>query len=156
MELNPQKRLNCKEALSHPWYVLSSMYHSIIHLSTSLLYLCICSSCESIYLPMHAIILSIYWLLHLSINSSIHLSLYSSIHLYFSHRISADVARDVNIHESVSAQMKKGAAKAKWKVNISLLFDNIINISRYITCLTIISLYIKFVYNIIVIINTWL
>ena len=31
-------------------------------------------------------------------------------------RISSGVAPDVNIHESVSAQMKKGAAKAKWKV----------------------------------------
>ena len=34
-------------------------------------------------------------------------------------RISSGVAPDVNIHESVSAQMKKGAAKAKWKVRTS-------------------------------------
>ena len=34
-------------------------------------------------------------------------------------RIASDKARDVNIHESVSAQMRKSAAKLKWKVVIT-------------------------------------
>ncbi len=35
--------------------------------------------------------------------------------LYF--RIAGDTALDKNIHESVSAQIKKNFAKSKWKVN---------------------------------------
>ena len=161
MELNPQKRLNCKEALSHPWYVLSSRYHSIIHCSTSLLYLYICynmCSCESIYSPMHTMILSIYWSIHPSIHSSIHLSIHSSIHLsLYSFILLTGSVLMLHVMLIFMNLLALRWRKVLPKQNGRLIFHHsliiefyVINISRYITRLTIILLYIKSVYYIIV------
>lgn len=45
-------------------------------------------------------------------------------------RIAGDTALDKNIHESVSAQIKKNFAKSKWKASQTLYFT--LKIDRYI------------------------
>lgn len=56
------------------------------------------------------------------LNSALYIlvSLTPSVFLCVFWRISGDTALDKNIHESVSAQIKKNFAKSKWKVSVYL------------------------------------
>lgn len=57
-------------------------------------------------------------------------------------RISGDTALTKNIHESVSAQMKKNFAKSKWKVSVTVIY---IYVSRYCTFVVALKLQFMFV-----------
>lgn len=56
------------------------------------------------------------------------------IEVLWVYRISGDTALDKNIHESVSAQIKKNFAKSKWKVSASTDSSGIGTVKAYFAC----------------------
>lgn len=92
MEKDPNSRYTCEQALQHPWYC------------TSLL----CYDVSAFFALWDHISL---WDAELQ-----HLRMVCLLICLFV-RIAGDTALDKNIHESVSAQIKKNFAKSKWKAS---------------------------------------
>lgn len=107
MEKDPNIRYTCEQALQHPWY------WSYTPLSSSDYD---CDWTCDLY-PLHTDIL-LCFLTPLFV------------------RIAGDTALDKNIHESVSAQIKKNFAKSKWKVSYLPIY-----LPLYLGC-TLIFLYV--------------